>query len=101
MLIGVDRRTISAMRRLALLALAVSSCASAAMSRLPEHEQDAFQRCVRYPACAQVMCGYQPDAFLSAGCFQQKAGEYAELPDEHARRTFLVRNGCPREMVEE
>jgi hypothetical protein len=90
------------------LALASSSCASVDLSRVPDGERAAFERCTRHPACSRVMCGEPdqgdplatlPGVFGRRACFASHAEEYSALPTARHRRAYLLDRGCPESML--
>jgi hypothetical protein len=81
---------------LALVALVLTACASQprpfGLSSVADAARDACYEPIQAKAC-----GDRTDA---AACWEEVAAAYGALPDDAARKRFLVDAGCPSPTVE-
>jgi hypothetical protein len=89
----------------ALMLLLAAGCASnKAFERMDAESKDDYLACHRHVAKAQ--CGWTPEeaaeGYRSAGfiaCASPLSYQYSDTP-KAARKTWLLRKGCPRDVVD-
>jgi len=82
----------------AVTALLTLACgASGAFNHLPAYQKDAWMRCSQ--VISPVVCPGTHD--MSQGvCLNGQADDWAKLPSDADRRTWLIGHGCTAEMVD-
>lgn len=96
----LTKQTEQPMKRTLLITMtgfALSACAFSQMSKLPPHEQDLWRRCAESVAKAQGCYGSGSSQTFTAICGNELAKKYTEARD---KKRFVIRNGCPRDMVD-
>lgn len=87
------------MRAIAIVVvtLTLTACATAAMKKLSDAQRDDYMRCkvkVEEAQCGQTDPG---DVTMAIACKRPLFDAYANAPD---KKKWLVRHGCPKDMVE-
>jgi hypothetical protein len=79
------------------LALALVSACGGGFSSLAPREQNQFNRCRTYVLARR--CTATDETVYAPHCESDLVDRYTAQPSEPARQQWLVRNGCPAEMV--